>query len=103
MKVNIAIAEDEEFRQHVKDMISGEIRKILREELKGLVTGELARSRLLDPNSPTMNELINKRIMELVSAQLQNQLHNIPFSVRWNNEAQNRFNAVMNFIRTGAK
>jgi len=101
MKVNIAIAEDEEFRQHVRDMISGEIRKILREEMRGLITGELAKSRLLSPDSPALNDLIDKRIQALAANALIAELNKVPVMERFNPETRKRLMEVLDFIRNG--
>ena len=58
MKVNLNIEEDDMFRQHVKSLIEGQVRHVLREQLSGIVAGEIAKLRLLQPNSPTLNDLI---------------------------------------------
>ena len=42
MKVNLLIEEDEMFRQHVKSLIKGQVRHVLREQLSGIVAGEIA-------------------------------------------------------------
>jgi hypothetical protein len=78
MRVNLQIEEDEEFRQHVKDMISGVVRGILREELSGIVSGEIAKLRLLDPKSPAMGERINKQIEGLIARIIQQEFSNRP-------------------------
>ena len=58
MKVNLNIEEDDMFRQHVKSLIEGQVRHVLREQLSGIVAGEIAKLRLLQPNSPTLNDLV---------------------------------------------
>ena len=58
MKVNLLIEEDDMFRQHVKGLIEGQVRHVLREQLSGIVAGEIAKLRLLQPNSPTLGDLI---------------------------------------------
>ena len=70
MKVNIDIKEDADFRKHVKDMLSGEIRGMLRTELKGIVFAEIAKLRLLQPDAPELSKLIEKSLHEAVSSQL---------------------------------
>ena len=67
MKVNIDIKEDEHFRKHVRDMISGQVRGILREELGGIVAAELAKMRLLQPDSPALSEMVNRHVNLRVS------------------------------------
>ena len=58
MKVNLNIEEDDMFRQHVKSLIEGQVRHVLREQLSGIVAGEIAKLRLLQPNSPTLGDLV---------------------------------------------
>ena len=58
MKVNLLIEEDEMFRQHVKSLIEGQVRHVLREQLSGIVAGEIAKLRLLQPNSPALGYLV---------------------------------------------
>ena len=58
MKVNLLIEEDDMFRQHVKSLIEGQVRHVLREQLSDVVAGEIAKLRLLQPNSPTLSDLV---------------------------------------------
>lgn len=58
MKVNLNIEEDDMFRQHVKSLIEGQVRHVLREQLSGIVAGEIAKLRLLQPNSSTLGDLV---------------------------------------------
>ena len=71
MKVNLLIEEDDMFRQHVKSLIEGQVRHVLREQLSGIVAGEIAKLRLLQPNSPTLGDLVaaelNKQIAQKVT------------------------------------
>lgn len=69
MRVHIALQEDEDFRRHVKDMISGEVRSILREQMHGIIQGELAKQKLLQPNSPVLMDVIHKAIKSQVDAE----------------------------------
>lgn len=77
MRVHIALQEDKEFRQHVKDMVAGEVRSILREQMHGIIQGELAKQRLLQPDSPSLNELIHKAIKYQVDLATRNVGHTI--------------------------
>jgi hypothetical protein len=85
MKVNLIIEKDEMFRQHVKSMIEGQVRHILREQLSGIVACEIAKLRLLKPNSSTLNDLITAELKRQISlkvtssaiaAELQKQVNN---------------------------
>ena len=71
MKVNLNIEEDGMFRQHVKSLIEGQVRHVLREQLSGIVAGEIAKLRLFQPNSPTLSDLVaaelNKQIAQKVT------------------------------------
>lgn len=58
MKVNLLIEEDDMFRQHVKSLIEGQVRHVLSEQLSDIVAGEIAKLRLLQPNSPTLGDLV---------------------------------------------
>ena len=58
MKVNLNIEEDDMFRSHVKSLIEGQVRHVLREQLSGIVAGEIAKLRLLQPNSSTLGDLV---------------------------------------------
>ena len=62
MIVNIRIEDDEQFRAHVKSLIEGQVRHVLREQLSGIVAGEIAKLRILQPNSPTLSTLVEAEI-----------------------------------------
>ena len=80
MKVNLNIEEDDMFRQHVKSLIEGQVRHVLREQLSGIVAGEIAKLRLLQPNSPTLSDL--------VAAELKKQTANLVTPSRVSAEVQ---------------
>ena len=80
MKVNLNIEEDDMFRQHVKSLIEGQVRHVLREQLSGIVAGEIAKLRFLQPNSPTLNDL--------VAAELKKQTSGFVTATRVNAEVQ---------------
>jgi transposase len=67
MKVNLRIEEDDQFRHEVRSLIEGQVRHILREQLAGIVAGEIAKMRLLQPNSPMLAALIVKEIQKMFS------------------------------------
>lgn len=67
MKVNLLIEEDEMFRQHVKSLIEGQVRHVLREQLSGIVAGEIAKLRLLRPNSLTLGDLVAAELKKQTS------------------------------------
>ena len=70
MKVNLLIEEDDMFRQHVKSLIEGQVRHVLREQLSGIVAGEIAKLRLLQPNSPTLGDLIAAELKKQTSVRV---------------------------------
>lgn len=41
MKVNLNIEEDDMFRQHVKSLIEGQVRHVLREQLSDIVAAKI--------------------------------------------------------------
>ena len=67
MKVNLKIEEDDMFRQHVKSLIEGQVRHVLREQLSDVVAGEIAKLRLLQPNSPTLSDLVAAELKKQTS------------------------------------
>ena len=67
MKVNLLIEEDDMFRQHVKSLIEGQVRHVLREQLSGIVAGEIAKLRLLQPDSPTLSDLVTAELKKQTS------------------------------------
>ena len=70
MKVNLNIEEDDMFRQHVKSLIEGQVRHVLREQLSGIVSGEIAKLRLLQPNCPTLSDLVAAELKKQTSARV---------------------------------
>ena len=80
MKVNLNIEEDDMFRQHVKSLIEGQVRHVLREQLSGIVAGEIVKLRLLQPNSPALSDL--------VAAELRTQTSRLVTTSRVNTEVQ---------------
>lgn len=70
MKVNLLIEEDDMFRQHVKSLIEGQVRHVLREQLSGIVAGEIAKLRLLQPNSPTLSDLVATELRKHTSTKI---------------------------------
>jgi hypothetical protein len=70
MKVNLLIEEDDMFRQHVKSLIEGQVRHVLREQLSGIVAGEIAKLRLLQPNSKTLGDLVAAELKKQTSLKI---------------------------------
>lgn len=58
MDLKLDLHATEEFRREVKQLIQGQVRGILREELGGIVAGEIAKLRLLQPDSPTLSTMV---------------------------------------------
>jgi len=67
MKVNLNIEEDDMFRQHVKSLIEGQVRHVLREQLSSIVAGEIAKLHLLQPNSLTLSDLVATELKKQTS------------------------------------
>lgn len=70
LKVTLSVAEDEQLRQTVRELIAGEVRGILRAELGGIVHAELAKLRLASPNSPALHERIEKHVQTAIKNQI---------------------------------
>jgi hypothetical protein len=80
MKVNLNIEEDEQFRKYVKDMIAGQVRGFLRAQLSGVVAGEIAKLRLLQPDSTTLSDMVSKQVKGMVDSHVRGA--NIPKMVQ---------------------
>ena len=61
-KLVLNLEEDSDFRTYIKAEISKIIGSVLRDELKGIVAGELARLRLTDPTNMPMSEIVDSAI-----------------------------------------
>ena len=70
MKVNLVIEEDDMFRNHIKSMMEGQVRHILREQMAGIIAGEIAKLRLLQPQSQTLNELVAAELKKQTSGRI---------------------------------
>lgn len=66
MLININIEQDEDFRKHIKDMIAGQVRAILRDELAGIVSGEIAKLRIMQPGDTTFSQMIDAAVNNAV-------------------------------------
>lgn len=66
MKVNLNIEEDEQFRAYVKELIGGQVRAVLREQLHGIVAAEISKLRLLNPNNPQLSEMVAAQIQRTI-------------------------------------
>lgn len=66
MKVNLNIEEDEQFRAYVKELIGGQVRAVLREQLSGIVAAEIAKVRLLEPNSPQLSDMVAGQVRHTI-------------------------------------
>ena len=62
MKVNLNIEEDELFREGMKHLMEGQVRHLLREELGGIVAGEIAKLRILQPQNKALSELVEAEV-----------------------------------------
>lgn len=70
MKVNLVIEEDPQFRAHVKELIGGQVRAILRDQLSGIVAGEIAKLRLLQPGDTTLSDMIQKQVQNTITSEV---------------------------------
>lgn len=61
-KLALNLEEDSDFRVYIKAEISKIIGSVLRDELKGIVAGELARLRLTDPTNMPMSEIVDSAV-----------------------------------------
>lgn len=62
-----------EFRKYVRELISGQVRSILRAELAGIVNAEIVKLRLLQPGDTTLSQLVAKQVNATVANEIQNQ------------------------------
>jgi len=82
MKVNLNINEDEQFRQYVRDLIGGEVRRTVREHANEMVAAEIAKLRLLQPNSPAFSELVAKHMDSAIKTAIAKETTNLPHRMR---------------------
>lgn len=75
MRVNLNLEEDPLFRAHIKAMMEGQVRSILREELNGMVQTELAKLRLLQPNSPALQKLVESTLEGAIKNTVHSQIN----------------------------
>lgn len=73
MQVNIQIEQDAQLRAAIREIITNEVRGVMRKELAGIVHGELARLKLqtLGSNkqlSDIVQKFVDNQIKEIVSA-----------------------------------
>lgn len=66
MKLNFHIEDDAELRKTVRELISGQVRAVLREELQDIVKGEIAKLRLSDPSTSSLTEQIRTELEKCV-------------------------------------
>lgn len=69
MQVNLVIEEDPQFRAHVKELIGGQVRAILRDQLSGIVAGEIAKLRLLQPGDTTLSDMLEKQVRASIATE----------------------------------
>lgn len=71
MPVTLRIEETDELRMYVREFIEGQVRGMIREDILGIVHGEIAKHRMLDPSSPTLSELIGDEVARQLHGYLQ--------------------------------
>lgn len=64
-----------EFRKYVRELISGQVRSILRAELAGIVNAEIVKLRLLQPGDTTLSQLVAKQVDNAVAIAVK---HTVP-------------------------
>lgn len=68
INVRLDLEESDAFRAHVKEMLSNQVRSILREELHGIVAAEIAKLKLLQPGSQMLAELVERQLHSSIQA-----------------------------------
>jgi len=66
MKVTLNIENDQELRSHVKELISGQIKSIAREEVREMVK-ELLSKKIQDSNLPNAEYIFRDEIIKTVN------------------------------------
>lgn len=72
MKVTLSVNDDEELRQQVRSMIEGQVRAVLREQLSGIIAGEIAKIKLLQPDSQDLTTMITKQLDNAIQRKISN-------------------------------
>lgn len=58
-KVTLNLEEDDDFREYIRGQIAKAVQLVMRDELQGIVTSELAKLRLTDPENMPISALVN--------------------------------------------
>jgi len=85
MKVELSIADDRELRQHIKDVIRGEVLSIARGEIKGIIAQAVSEKAI--PSEPVdVERVISEEIRKHVRKELGTSSYRDPSWIR--NEAR---------------
>ena len=69
MNVNLKIENDAELRQHIKGLISGQVKSIVREDIKDILK-EVLGKKIKDTDIPTVDFLVKQEINQMVKKEL---------------------------------
>ena len=69
MKVELDIADDSELRNAVKDLIKGEVKSVMRSEIRGILK-DLAAEKVIPKDAESLENLIKLELRDIVKQQL---------------------------------
>lgn len=81
MKVTLEILNDAELRNHVKELISGQVKSVIREEIKDILKDILSK-KIKDTDIPNVDFLVKEEINKMVKNELGSSSWNNPSFVR---------------------
>ena len=67
LTLKVDLNEDEKLRSYIKQIIEGQVRGILRDQLSGVIAGEIAKLRILQPDSPTLSMEVERQVNRAVA------------------------------------
>lgn len=72
LKFTLAAQNDETLREEIRKIVTTETRRVIAEELGSIIKAEVAKLRLTDPDSPTINGMIRHHIGDRLDAIMAN-------------------------------
>lgn len=96
MKLTMQVEHDDQLRQSVRDLIAGEVRHILRNELDGIVRAELTALRLSGRETSQLNEAVKKVVdaeikrtaLDIIKSEVRTRIESMFKTLRFDMESQ---------------
>lgn len=75
LTLKVDLEEDQKLRSYIKQIIEGQVRSLLREQLSGVIAGEIAKLRILQPDSTTLSAEVERQVNAAVSRVIASTMH----------------------------